>query len=367
MKTFHLPDLGEGLQEAEIVSWHVGEGDHVVVDQPLLSVETAKAIVDVPSPFAGRVARLHVKAGDIVPLASALIDIDDGEAGDSGTVVGDVKAVSESVREDIEPAPAAAGRGVRAMPAVRALASKLGIDLAIVTPSGPDGTILASDVERVSKILASVTPMETLRGPRRAMAQIMARAHEEVAAVTLTEDADIHGWAAGEDTTWRLIRAIVAACRAVPVLNAWYDAKALGIRKLAQVDLGIALDMADALFVPVLRDVGGRDKDDLRAAIEQMKIDVGNRAVAPEDLRGNTITLSNFGMVAGRYASPVIVPPTVAIVGAGRARKQPVAVGDQVAVHRLLPMSLTFDHRAATGIEAARFLKVLIADLEAGA
>ena len=343
MKTFHLPDLGEGLQEAEIVSWHVGEGDHVVVDQPLLSVETAKAIVDVPSPFAGRVARLHVKAGDIVPLASALIDIDDGEAGDSGTVVGDVKAVSESVREDIEPAQAAAGRGVRAMPAVRALASKLGIDLAIVTP------------------------METLRGPRRAMAQIMARAHEEVAAVTLTEDADIHGWAAGEDTTWRLIRAIVAACRAVPVLNAWYDAKALGIRKLAQVDLGIALDMADALFVPVLRDVGGRDKDDLRAAIEQMKVDVGNRAVAPEDLRGNTITLSNFGMVAGRYASPVIVPPTVAIVGAGRARKQPVAVGDQVAVHRLLPMSLTFDHRAATGIEAARFLKVLIADLEAGA
>lgn len=365
MKTFHLPDLGEGLQEAEIIAWQVNEGDHVVVDQPLLSVETAKAIVDVPSPFAGRVAKLYVKVGDIVPLEAPLIDIDDGAEADSGTVVGDVKAVSEAVRDEA-PAVAAgapAGKGLRATPAVRALAAKLGVDLSIVTPSGPNDAILASDVERVAKILAEVTPMETLRGPRRAMAQAMARAHAEVAAVTLVDDADIDAWPAGEDTTWRLLRAIVAASREVPGLNAWFDAPALGVRKLAQVDVGIALDIDDALFVPVLRDVAHRSRDDVRAALEKMKVDVKNRSVAPEDLRGNTITLSNFGMFAGRYASPVVVPPTVAIVGAGRARREPVAVGDEIRIHRILPLSLTFDHRAATGAEAARFLRVMLDDL----
>ena len=366
MKTFHLPDLGEGLQEAEIIAWQVNEGDHVVVDQPLLSVETAKAIVDVPSPFAGRVAKLYVKAGDIVPLEAALIDIDDGAEADSGTVVGDVKAVSEAVREDAPPVAAgapAAGKGLRATPAVRALAAKLGVDLSIVTPSGPNDAILASDVERVARILAESTPLETLRGPRRAMAQAMARAHAEVAAVTLVDDVDIDAWPAGEDTTWRLLRAIVAASAAVPALNAWFDAPALGVRKLAQVDVGIALDVDDTLFVPVLRDVAHRSREDVRAALEKMKVDVKNRSVAPEELRGNTITLSNFGVFAGRYASPVVVPPTVAIVGAGRARREPVAVDDEVRIHRVLPLSLTFDHRAATGAEAARFLRVMLDDL----
>ena len=367
MKTFKLPDLGEGLQEAEIVAWHVNAGDHIVVDQPLLSVETDKAIVDVPSPFAGKVLTLHAKVGDVVALDGALVDIDDGgQVEDSGSVVGDAPTATTAheVREHAS-AAAPAARGVRAAPAVRALASKLGVDLSIVTPSGPDGVILASDVERVAKVLANVAALTPLRGPRRAMAQNMALAHAEVVPVTLVDDADIDAWAAGEDTTWRLLRAMVAGCRAAPALNAWFDSQALGVRQLSQIDVGIATDTEEALFVPVLRNVAERSREDLRAALEQMKQDVRARTIPPESLRGHSITLSNFGMFAGRYASPVVMPPTVAIVGAGRARREPVAVGDAVVVHRVLPMSLTFDHRAATGAEAARFLAAMMADLQA--
>ena len=383
MKTFCLPDLGEGLQEAEIVAWHVGEGSRVVLDQPLLSVETAKAIVDVPAPFAGLVMRCHAGVGDIVPLGAPLVDIDeDAACSDSGTVVGHV--------EPVRPAAGAAAPGVvferktapdggvvRAMPAARLLAARLGVELSAVTGSGPDGVIVLADVEAQAgrqapapvaapSVAEPPEHYERIRGPRRAMAQSMSRAHAEVAAVTLVEDADIDAWPAGSDTTLRLIRAIVAACRAVPVLNGWFDAASLSFRRRDTIDLGVALDMDDALFVPVLRDVGARSEADLRAGIEAMKRDVKNRSLAPEELRGHSITLSNFGMVAGRYASPVIVPPTVCIVGAGRIRPQPVAVGESVGVHRVLPVSLTFDHRAATGMEAARFLRVLVADLQAG-
>lgn len=383
MKTFCLPDLGEGLQEAEIVAWHVGEGSRVVLDQPLLSVETAKAIVDVPAPFAGLVMRCHAGVGDIVPLGAPLVDIDeDAACSDSGTVVGHV--------EPVRPAAGAAAPGVvferktapdggvvRAMPAARLLAARLGVELSAVTGSGPDGVIVLADVEAQAgrqapapvaapSVAEPPEHYERIRGPRRAMAQSMSRAHADVAAVTLVEDADIDAWPADSDTTLRLIRAIVAACRAVPVLNGWFDAASLSFRRRDTIDLGVALDMDDALFVPVLRDVGARSEADLRAGIEAMKRDVKNRSLAPEELRGHSITLSNFGMVAGRYASPVIVPPTVCIVGAGRIRPQPVAVGESVGVHRVLPVSLTFDHRAATGMEAARFLRVLVADLQAG-
>ena len=383
MKTFCLPDLGEGLQEAEIVAWHVGEGSRVVLDQPLLSVETAKAIVDVPAPFAGLVMRCHAGVGDIVPLGAPLVDIDeDAACNDSGTVVGHVEparpaagAAAPGVVFERKTAPD--GGVVPAMPDARLLAARLGVELSAVTGSGPDGVIVLADVEAQAarqapapvaapSVAEPPEHYERIRGPRRAMAQSMSRAHADVAAVTLVEDADIDAWPAGSDTTLRLIRAIVAACRAVPVLNGWFDAASLSFRRRDTIDLGVALDMDDALFVPVLRDVGARSEADLRAGIEAMKRDVKNRSLAPEELRGHSITLSNFGMVAGRYASPVIVPPTVCIVGAGRIRPQPVAVGESVGVHRVLPVSLTFDHRAATGMEAARFLRVLVADLQAG-
>ena len=363
MKIFKLPDLGEGLQEAEITEWHVKPGDTVAADQPLVSVETAKAIVEIPSPYAGQVARLFAAAGEIVHLGAPLAGFEGaGEPEDAGAVVGDVKVGTQVVAE----APAALGRGggaVRAVPAVRALARQLDVDLAMITPSGADGVITAADVRRVAATLADLGPPEVLRGVRRAMAQNMARAQSEVAAATVIDDADIHAWAPGTDTTIRLVRALVAGCRAEPGLNAWYESQTGRRHVPKRIDVGIAVDLPEGLFVPVLRDTGNRDAADLRRGLDRMRADVRARKIAPEEMRGNTITLSNFGMIAGKYAAPIVVPPTVAILGAGRIHDAVVAAGGVPAVHRILPLSLTFDHRVVTGGEAARFLAAVIADL----
>ena len=374
MKTFYLPDLGEGLQEAEIVAWQVNEGDRVVMDQPLLSVETAKAIVDVPSPFSGTVHRLHVAVGDIVLLGAALVDIDEGEAiSDSGSVVGDMRMASHETAAVAAPVVAAtaarvlAGRGVKAMPAVRALAARLNVDLTGVVGSGPNGVIVAADVEAAAT--ASVPKPLTegyaeLRGPRRAMAQTMARAQSEVVLVTITDEADIHHWAADEDMTWRMLRAIGRACQAAPALNAWFDGARLARCVHAHVDVGLAVSIGDDLFVPVLRDVQNRSRADLRAAINAMKEDLAARRIAPEHMKNPTISLSNFGMLAGRYATPIVVPPQVTIVGSGRVREEVRAVAGEICVRCVMPLSLSFDHRAVTGAEAATFLAILIEDLQ---
>jgi pyruvate dehydrogenase E2 component (dihydrolipoamide acetyltransferase) len=161
-----------------------------------------------------------------------------------------------------------------------------------------------------------------------------------------------------------LIRAIAAGCTASPGLNAWYDGRSMERRLLKQIDLGLAVDTEDGLFVPVLRNIAERDAADLRRGIEAMKKDVRARKVPVAELRGQTITLSNFGMFAGHFAALVIVPPQVAILGAGRITERPVVADGKLAAHRILPLSLTFDHRAVTGGEAARFLKAAIEDLE---
>lgn len=363
MKIFKLPDLGEGLQEAEIVEWHVKVGDDIAADAPLVSVETAKAIVEIPAPYAGRVAKLYGKPGDIAHLNAPLAGFE-GESGDkdSGTVVGAMQVGTEVIADAPAPAARPAG-GIKATPAVRALARKLEVDLAMVTPTGADGLITAGDVQRVHKILSETGPQEILRGVRRAMAQNMTLANTEVAPATLMEDADIAAWTGG-DVTMRLIRALIAGCRSEPSLNAWYDSQAVGRRVLKKIDLGIAVDTRDGLFVPVLRDVANRSPEDLRRGLENLKRDVRARKIPPEELRGNTITLSNFGTIAGRYAAPVVMPPTVAILGAGSIRDAVVALNGAPAVRRILPLSLTFDHRAVTGGEAGRFMAAAIADLQ---
>lgn len=370
MSEFRLPDVGEGLHEAELVAWHVGVGDHVVADQPLVSVETDKAVVEIPSPRSGHIAALHGEPGDVIAVGAVLVEFLDGAHADSGTVVGDL-------HEHAAPAvamPAAAGAarpspGVRATPAVRARAAQLGVELAAAVPTGPDGTVTLADVELVAAAGPDATAadgaVEPLRGVRRAMDANMSRAHAEVVPASVTDEADIGDWPDGTDVTLRLIRAVAVACAAEPALNAAYLGRDRGRRINTHVDLGIAVDTDDGLFVPVLRDIAGRDADDLRRGLEAMKADVAARTIAPEHLRGQTITLSNFGVYGGRHAALVVVPPQVAIVGAGRARDAVVALRGTVAVSRLLPVSLTFDHRVVMGGEATRFLRALISDLEA--
>ena len=355
MSTFSLPDLGEGLQEAEVVSWHVAEGDHVVADQPLVAVETEKAVVEVPSPRAGHVARLLAKAGERVKVGGPLLEFEEGRHAESGAIVGDLGG----------PAAPARAVAIRATPAVRARARELGVDLAQVTPTGPEGTILLADVQAAAGAVAGPQP-EALRGARRTMATKMARAWREVAHATLHDEADIEAWPAAEDFTCRLLRAVIAGCKNEPALNASFDAASLSLRQNPSIDVGLAIDGADGLFVPVLRDVAGTSPQQWRAKIDAFKRGVEERSLAPSDLRNPTITLSNFGSIAGGHAALIVMPPQVAILGAGRIAVQPVQAADgSIALHRVLPLSLTFDHRAVTGGMAARFLRAVIADLAA--
>src|SRR5690606_20560089 len=454
-KTFHLPDLGEGLPDATIVEWCVKEGDTSRLDEPLVSMETAKAVVEVPSPVSGKVLRLAGKAGDVVVTGAMLAEFepdaslpqraeghdtghhhgapakpakatasDDGgelpvqpapseaRGGDAGTVVGAMQS-SDAVHAE----RAIAVGGVKAMPAVRALARKLGVDLARVPATGPDGTVSLADVKQAAAdparllpstantqgrtaqapapaaasapapsvqqrtpVSAAGRPMRTrppgpdagaaasgqpeqLKGVRRNMARVMADAHSKVVPTTLVDDADLHAWIGKQDITARLVRAIVAACKAVPALNAWFDGEALAVTRHPHVDVGIAVDTDDGLFVPALRNADMLDANGIRAGINRLRAQVEERSIAASELSGYTISLSNFGMFAGRYATPVVVPPCVAIVGAGKLSHDVVAVMGGIEVHRRLPISLTFDHRAATGGEAARFLRALLDDM----
>ncbi|MHC5349744.1 dihydrolipoamide acetyltransferase family protein [Pseudomonas sp. A46] len=366
MKYFKLPDLGEGLQDAEIVQWHVKAGDSVTTDQLLVSVETAKALVDIPAPHDGVVAKLFGQEGDILHVGEPLIGYE-GEDADAGTVVGRLEGgggsqadsffigAAPSTREHLAP---------RATPAVRQLARQLGVELAALAGSGPDGLVTRSDVEQAAQSARDSFGGERLRGVRRSMAINMARSHAEVVPVTIFGDADLHRWAEARDPLIRLGKAIAAACEVEPILNSWFDGRALSIRQHDRLDLGIAVDTPDGLFVPVLRNVGGRSAEDLKEGMARLRADVKARSIPPQEMMGATLTLSNFGTLFGRYANPVVVPPQVAIIGAGGIRDEVVAWEGKPAVHPVLPLSLTFDHRAVTGGEAARFLKALVEALE---
>lgn len=378
MSVFKLPDLGEGLQEADIREWHVKEGDVVKVDQPLVAVETAKAVVEVPSPQSGKIIKLHGKSGDTIEVGKALVTFEGGEAEapapsvaaatpapirDTGVVVGAMKSSDEVVAEKTTSVGTAAG--LKVTPAVRALAHRLNVDLTIITPSGADGMITAADVQRVHKILTEVGPLEKLRGARKAMAQTMSQSRDEVMHTTVCDDAVIHAWGSSkQDLTLRLIRALAAGVKVEPAVNAWFDQAELGRRVLPKIHLGVAVDTAEGLFVCVLQDIANRNADSLRTGLQKMKEDTQNRTVPAEELRGYTITLSNFGKFGGKYATPVIVPPTVAIIAAGATREAVVPVNGQIVISKVIPLSISFDHRAVTGGEATRFLSGMIADLQ---
>jgi 2-oxoisovalerate dehydrogenase E2 component (dihydrolipoyl transacylase) len=370
MNQFKLPDLGEGLAEAEIVRWHVAVGDQVAVDQPLLTVETAKAVVEVPSPRAGVIQKLYAKPGDIIATGAALVDYD------SGTVVGRMPADAAELPANVAAAShtatsAAATGGLRAAPAARALAKRLNIAIETLTSSRDDGLITVDDVltrlpARNSFTAPVQAPGEPLRGLRRAMSQSMAQARDEVMHCTLFDDADIESWSSTEDYTVRLLRAIAKGLQHEPSLNAWFDANSQTRHLLQQIDVAIAVDSATGLLTPVLRNVAGQSSIQLRTQVDKLKQAARERSIPSQDLRDFSFTLSNFGMLAGRYATPVIVPPAVAILAVGRWRKEAVVTENGIAARKRLPLSLSFDHRCVTGGEAARCLAALIADLELG-
>ncbi len=394
MTTFNLPDLGEGLPEAEIVEWHVKEGDAITVDQAMVSVETAKAVVEVPSPQTGIVAKLHAQAGDIVATGAPLIEFSDAAAAaapqaasaeaapkateSAATVVGNVPTGGGLLEETAIAGGSRrrkSGR-VKATPSVRTEAKRLRIDLRLVQPTGRNGQITAKDLAGFSSSSKAAARQpasregmapgrtDTLRGPRRAMAQSMAQTRDAVAVCTIFDDADINEWINKRDFTVRMLRAMVAGCAAEPRLNGFFDAERVSHQIESRVDIAMAVDTEDGLIVPVIRNVEEKSLDEIRAAVAAIKQATISRTVSPQDMVNYTITLSNFGMLAGRYATPLMVTPTVAILGSGKLQHDVVAVMGGIEVHRRIPLSLSFDHRCITGGDACRFLAAVIKDLE---
>src|ERR1700677_1569118 len=281
MGTFRLPDLGEGLAEAEILVWHVKPGDHVLADQPMISVETAKSVVEVPVPYAGTIMKLHGSVGDIVATGAPLIDFD------SGTVVGSMPVTAET--EYVESAVAAVSRGngaarPRALPVARAAARHLGLDLAGIRGNGHGGAITLDDVlahgkpagaadgafDRGARAAPELPPgaaWEPLRGLRRSMARSMSASQAEVPLSTVCDDADLHGWSKPGDYMLRLMRALIGAWRIEPALNAWYDATSNARVLFDHIDLAVAVDTPQGLIVPVVRHIENKTPEELKAAV----------------------------------------------------------------------------------------------------
>jgi pyruvate dehydrogenase E2 component (dihydrolipoamide acetyltransferase) len=384
MRYFKLPDLGEGLIEADIVEWHVKAGDTVATDQLMLAVETAKAIVEIPSPQMGIIEHTFGEIGDTVHIGEPLVEYQ-GE-NDSVSVVGNLSAQSlnahpqetEGKKSSVEQKkdtfsignrnvrdalPTESVQSAQASPSVRGLAKRLGVDIEQIKGSAQGGRISSDDVENAARLDQQLGQSEKLTGVRKTMAKVMEQSHQQVVPVSLFGDAVISAKFAENpsDITIMMAQAIAYACRKEPALNCWFDGENMSRRLLDFVDLGIAVDTEQGLFVPVLRQVQARDEKDLSQGLQALKQAVIKRNIPPSEMTGASIILSNYGSIRiqsadgevranpCRYGTPIVVPPMVAIVGIGA-----VYEGNR------LPISITFDHRCVTGGEATRFMGYLV-------
>ena len=387
LQEFKFPDVGEGIAEAEIIRWLVKEGDAVKEDQDLLEVETDKAILTLNSPYTGKITKLHGKEGDIIKVGDVLTTFDAGgkeatvveaEKKDSGTVVGTLS--DNEVVEVIRP--------VQATPAVRALAKQTGIDLARVKGTGPGGRITKEDVERAATKTTQQTNVEAdtygsvekvpLRGIRRTVAKRMAEASKRVAEVTIWEDADITeleqvrakerkvAEEKGVKLTYLpfLIKAVIPALNGHPYFNASLDEAAEAIILKKYFNIGIAVDTTDGLIVFVIKDADKKNILDLAKETATLAEKARLRKIDLHELKGSTFTITNYGVVGASYGTPIINYPEVAILGLGKIEDRPVVRSGQIAIRKIMPLSLAFDHRVIDGVEAGRFLGVVIEHLE---
>jgi len=409
MPEFKLPDLGEGVTEAEIDRWLVKEGQQINEDDPLVEVITDKATAEIPSPFSGKVARLHVNEGDIVPVGTVLVTIGEAAAPPDaleGTVEALFHQTSSTPAEQpasstpaeqqahTQPpatrsetdAPATATPpaatlttptertgAVKATPPVRKLARDLGVDLATVTGSGPGGRILREDVEAVVGALEpAAAPALTgtrvpFRGVRRMIADQMVRAHGEIPPVTHVEECDVTELDAARRLANErspeskltflpfIVKAVVQALKDYPALNSTLDEAAREIVYQDRYDIGFAVDTPQGLMVPVIRNADSLSVRRLAAEIETLASGARAGTLTPDQLRGSTFTITNPGPFGGLMATPIINYPEAAILGVHRATERPVVRNGQIVIRLMMNLSITFDHRLLDGLTAAKF------------
>src|SRR5881296_3949078 len=426
-RPFVLPDLGEGLTEAEIVKVLVQEGDRVQEDAPLLEVETDKATVEIPSPVTGRVAKIHVQPGQTVKVGAVLVTFDEeagrGGAASLGTTLARSAPPADHTTSATQQAPAAtaaaATRGsgpVAATPATRRLARELGVDIHTVRGTGHGGRVSDDDVRAAAgghppasaqpaaqpvaperpatrKPLAPVgaeapalprfeqwgaVERQPLSHLRRTIAERMTLSATVIPHVTHFDRADITELDAIIQRNLEAVKArgvtltltaflLKAAAQALgehPTFNATLDGAAGQLIVKRYVHLGVAVATERGLIVPVLRDVDKKSVLDVARELGGLAQRVREGKAALDDLRGGTFTITNIGALGGTGAIPIINYPEVAILGVARARQEPVVRESRIEPRLLLPLSLTFDHRVADGADGARFASAIIRRLE---
>lgn len=390
---FTLPDLGEGLGEAEIVNWLVAVGDVVAEDQAIVEVETAKAVSEIPSPVAGKVAGLGGGPGDVLAVGSVLISFDTGQD----------RTIPEPGGQDgttPKPGggPAAAGaRGsgrVLAAPSTRKLAVSLGVDLALVPGTGPAGRITRADVERAAGPQAAPAarrdedvPLQgdaegdeevPLRGVRREIARTMTRSWREIPHITEFRELDATRLVEVRDALRErapegaarltflpfLVMACAAALRRHRVINARFDTERELVTYRGSIDIGIATSSNEGLVVPILRGADRLGLFEIGDRAAELAVAVRARHIRPGQLAGGTFTISNFGSYGTWLGTPIINPPQVAIAGFGRIRDAVVAAGGRPVVRPTLPVAVSADHRIVDGDVLGAFVGELAALLE---
>ncbi|HEY6379095.1 MAG TPA: dihydrolipoamide acetyltransferase family protein [Candidatus Dormibacteraeota bacterium] len=414
VRDFPMPDLGEGLTEGEIVRWLVTVGERVAVDQPVAEISTEKAVVEVPSPYAGVVVTLHGGPGDVVPVGRPLISVDTAagsaeadsvrttsaaaapvEVAESGNVLVGYGTSETGHRRRRAGAPANAAVGTPApapaapaprvatpaSPLVRRLAAELGVDLTTVSGTGPGGTVSRADLERAvergavtgAAAPAAEAPAERIRlaGPRRITAERLTQSHRDApaAGAWLTADAtallELRRVLAARHPDGRvtplalILRLCVAALHRFPLLNAHFDSAAGEIVVARAVHLGVAVQAPHGLLVPVIRDAGARSAVAIAAELSRLTDAARDGSIAAAELSGSTFTVSNFGAFGVDGGTPIINPPEAAILGVGRIAERPWVVDGAVVARRVVELSLVFDHRVCDGGVAGGFLRLL--------
>ncbi len=402
---FKFPDIGEGLTEGEIVRWLVKEGDEVKEGDPLVEVETDKALAEIPSPKTGVILKILAREREIVKVGQVIVII--GEKGEvfepqpqkpkSVGVVGELEEAPEEIPSiQTEVKPSFLREHVLATPAVRALAKELGVDINRVKGTGPEGRVLEKDVRlfaetkekpldqeiKISKVkkydLYGYVEHVPLRGIRRSIAKAMVRSKYTAPHVTTIDEADVTElWVIREKEKKVaekkgikltilpfIVKAVVAGLIEHPYLNATLDDENEEIILKKYYNIGFATDTPEGLMVPVVKNAKDKSILQIGQELTQLAEKARNRTIDLADLKGGTFTITNYGALGGIYGTPIINYPEVAILGVGKIREVPVVRGGKVVIRKILPLALSFDHRVVDGAEAARFLNTVIARLE---
>lgn len=358
-QSFKLPDLGEGLTEGEIARWLVTEGQALAEDDPLVEIQTDKATVEIPSPFAGTVLKIVVAEGEVAAVGAVLVVI-----GEPGEPVEEPAATAPrtTLSQGGPPASRPESARVQATPLVRRIAAELGVDLAAVAATGSGGRITEDDVRAAAGGAAAPEGRrEPLRGVRRLVSEHMTRAHREVPAVTWVEECDFER-VERDRLVAVVVQAVARSLIEFPELNARLEGEA--IVYLDRYDIGVAVQTEQGLVVPVVRRADSATIDELDAEIRRLADGARAGALTPDEVRGSTFTVTSAGKLAGLFQTPIVNHPEVGILSIGRISERPVVREGEIVVRRTGTIAISFDHRVVDGARAAEFGLAVIARLE---